>query len=636
MARGRTLSLRVETEIKGLDKLDKLGDKMARTGKVMTATITAPLAAAGAAAVKFASDLEQSTMKAEQVFSTQSQRIIQAAQNLDDSFSEATFLDTAGTFGALLQQMGLTEDAAADLSLKWLELSQDMASFHNKNPEEALGAIQSALAGEFEPLKRYGVMLSQARIEQEALESGIWDGVDALTDQERALAINNALFELQPKVIGDAARSQDTLAEKTRELAANFEDAAASLGESLLPVATDFVDVLGDMAREFAALPEPVKNTAVQLAAVLAVAGPLLYVGGRLLNVVRFLAPAFSALGSSLFGPVAGVAGAFALVRQESTRLLDEWTGVNTGDLLREQFGDDPLGDLFSGSGGPTASFEVELDPELTIADDWGTRHLQPVVDNVVTTLTTGGETAASVFAEKIGEAPQQGADALLANQFVLKTALESLTEYMKQSLTPAQQMMNAQGFLQSQELADGLASNNPYVAQKALEMQAAALEALRTNLYLAMDSGAALASTYAAGIVNNLGVVADAGRQLANSAAQPITINSEPPDKGSALYGITKWGGNIVRTIADGMTAELSTASAASAALAGALVPPVVDGPRVPRSAGVAGGIVGGNVTNINLTFTGDPPDSKEERELVATLQRLAPFIDGRMAPGY
>ena len=123
----------------------------------------------------------------------------------------------------------------------------------------------------------------------------------------------------------------------------------------------------------------------------------------------------------------------------------------------------------------------------------------------------------------------------------------------MEQSLTPAQQMFNAQGFLQSQELANGLVSNNPYVRTKALEMQAAAIAALRENLYLAMDAGAALAATYAAGIVNNLGVVVDAGRRLAGSAARPITIESEPPDPLSPLRGITQWGGNLARTYAEG-----------------------------------------------------------------------------------
>jgi hypothetical protein len=642
MARGRTLSLKVETEVKGIDKLDKLGDKLAKTGKAMTIGLTVPLVAAGATAIKFASDLEEATSKAATVFTDSSQRIQREAQNLDDAFSEATFLDTAGTFGALLQSMGLTEQAAADLSLEWLKLSQDMASFHNTKPEEALAAIQSALAGEFEPLKRYGVLLNAARLEQKALELGIYDGVGALDAQGRTLALNAILFEDQEKVVGDFARTADGFANSSRIMLANFEDAMAQLGTQLLPIATEAVQVFSDMVTTFAELPEPVKETVVQFAALLAVAGPLLYVGGRLLNVVKLLEPAFLLLGTSTAGPIAAAAGAFAVFRQEATSFLDEWTGVNTGDLLRGSFGDDPLGDLFRDtfSGGPTASFEMELAPELTLSDDFGTRHinevLQPAIDNVVETFSTGADTAASVFAEVLGEAPQRGADELLANQFVLKTALEELTEYMKQSLTPAQQMFNAQGFLQSQELANGLVSNNPYVRTKAQEMQAEAIAALRENLYLAMDAGANLASTYASGIVNNLGVVVDAGRRLANSAARPITIESEPPDPLSPLRGITKWGGNLAATYAAGMLSGTETVTAAARGMVSGISDPAIAMPRPGRSSGVVGGIVGGNVTNINLTFTGEPPDSKDERELVATLQRLAPFIDGKLAPGY
>jgi hypothetical protein len=638
MARGRTLSLKVETEVKGIDKLDKLGDKLAKTGKAMTVGLTVPLVAAGATAIKFASDLEEATAKASTVFTESSQRIQREAQNLDDAFSEATFLDTAGTFGALLQSMGLTEQAAADLSIEWLKLSQDMASFHNTKPEEALGAIQSALAGEFEPLKRYGVLLNQARLEQKALELGIYDGVGALDAQGRTLALNAILFEDQEKVVGDFARTADGFANSSRIMLANFEDAMAQLGEQLLPIATEAVQVFSDMVTTFAELPEPVKETVVQFAALLAVAGPLLWVGGRLLNVVKLMEPAFVALGTSRFGVIAAAAGAFAVFRQEATKFLDEWTGVNTGDLLRNEFGDDPLGDFLDSLGGPTASFEVEvLPPDLSELDDFGTRHLEPLLQTeIVDTMSTSADEAASVFAEKIGEAPQRSADALLANQFVLGTAIDELTAYMEQSLTPAQQMFNAQGFLQSQELANGLVSNNPYVRTKAQEMQMAAIGALRENLYLAMDAGAALAATYAAGIVNNLGVVADAGRQLANNAARPITIESEPPDPLSPLRGITQWGGNLAKTFAAGMLAETETVTNAARGMVSGISDPTIAMPRPGRSSGVVGGIVGGNVTNINLTFTGDPPDSKDERELVATLQRLAPFIDGKLAPGY
>jgi hypothetical protein len=50
--------------------------------------------------------------------------------------------------------------------------------------------------------------------------------------------------------------------------------------------------------------------------------------------------------------------------------------------------------------------------------------------------------------------------------------------------------------------------------------------------------------------------------------------IESEPPDHTSPLYGITKWGGNIVQTIADGIYGNLGVGTAAAGALAGSLVP--------------------------------------------------------------
>jgi hypothetical protein len=65
------------------------------------------------------------------------------------------------------------------------------------------------------------------------------------------------------------------------------------------------------------------------------------------------------------------------------------------------------------------------------------------------------------------------------------------------------------------------------------------------------------------------------------------ITINSEPPDHSSALFGITKWGGNIVRTLADGITSELGLANRTAHALADALAPNL----RAPEFAMAGGG---------------------------------------------
>ena len=666
MARGRTLSIKVETEVRELEKIAKAGQNLARTGRALTVGLTLPLVAAGTAAVKFASDVEEASSKASTVFTNESDRILSAAKNLDDAFSEATFLDTAGTFGALLQSMGLTEKAAADLSLAWLDLSQDMASFHNTKPEDALAAIQSALAGEFEPLKRYGVMLNDTVVKQKALEQGLYDGVGAIDAQTRALVINQELLRQQPKVLGDYERTADGVANSTRRLLANFEDAAASLGKELLPFATEFVGVLNEWVTGFAALDAETKGIIVRVAAFAAILGPLLIVVGRLVDAFATMAKLFPALRGSfrgLFGPLGLAVGALAAITAEFEDLDKRIDPVghsflevasSVGKSRQEIEGE--VERLAQSTGRSVEDIQRQLTGFLERGVNWdrAVDHIErgvegmtkPIHDAAITwaeemaaiqdSAIDGAKGAADGMAGEMAQAPEKMADALLANQFQLGTAIDELLAYVEASMAPGQQLMDAQGFLMSQELADALVSNNPYVRIKAQEMQQAAIDAINANLFLAMDSGMAFASTYAAGIVNNLGVVADAGRQLGGALARNVRIESEPPDPSSPLAGITNWGRNIVRTIADGITRELGVASSASAALAGALVTPGVAGPRAPRSAAIVAGMGAGNVTNINLTFTGDPPDARDEKEIVTALQRLAPFIDGKMAPGY
>lgn len=657
MARGRTLSLKVETEVRGVDKLGKVGQKLSKVGADLTRNYTLPLVAAGAAAVKFASDLDEATSKAAQVFTTQSDRIVREAQNLDDAFSEATFLDTAGTFGALLQSMGLTEKAAADLSLAWLDLAQDMASFHNTNPDEALGAIRSALAGEFEPLKRYGVMLNAALIEQRALESGLWDGVGAIDAQTRALVINQELLRQQPKVLGDYERTADGVANKTRNLTANLEDAAASLGKELLPFAAEFLEVLSGWVKAFGDLDPEVKTWIVRVAAVTAALGPLLLIGGKLattfatlIKVIPGLRLALLTLGGPLGAVVAGAAGA-AIGLSELGQAIDP-AGIALKNLI-DQASDPGRGWDALKAGAEEAGETVEVfAARVQRAMDEGLNFEQAVKrantdleqfeaqfagwgDRSVRTVTD----AVDRMAEEVGEAPGKMADELLAEQFRLTDATAQLVEFMEQAITPAQEMMELQGFLSSRELAEGLASHNPLIRQKSQEMRDAALSRLAELQGQSFDYGYGVGTSFAEGMNAAYGYVRTAAGNLAAATRNQIGINSEPEDPRSPLYGITKWGLNIARTLAAGMESGVGVVSSAAARLAGAVVSPaapVVSQPRPQRSAAIVGAMTGSSVTNINLTFTGDPPDSRDERELVATLQRLAPFIDGRMAPGY
>ena len=90
--------------------------------------------------------------------------------------SQRAALEAAGTFGNMLVPMGLGRKEAAGMSTRMVNLAGDMASFNNASPEETLEALRAGISGETEPLRRFGVRLSQARIEEQAMRMGLKKG----------------------------------------------------------------------------------------------------------------------------------------------------------------------------------------------------------------------------------------------------------------------------------------------------------------------------------------------------------------------------------------------------------------------------------------------------------------------------
>ena len=94
--------------------------------------------------------------------------------------SQRQALESAGVLGNMLVPMGIGRQKAADMSKSFVNLAADMASFNNASPEETLDALRSGLAGETEPLRKFGVFLNEARIKQQAMKMGLYDGTGEL------------------------------------------------------------------------------------------------------------------------------------------------------------------------------------------------------------------------------------------------------------------------------------------------------------------------------------------------------------------------------------------------------------------------------------------------------------------------
>lgn len=162
----------------------------------------------------------------------------------------------------LLVPMGMLPDAAARMSNEVVRLSADLGSFNNLPTGQVMDDIQSALVGNYETMKKYGVVISAATVEQKALTMGLAASKDELTAGQKAQAAYAMMVEGSAAAIGDMARTSDGYANQLKSFHAITQDLTAAMGKQLLPIAADVLGTLNSGMRDNAG---SVENLAVIL-----------------------------------------------------------------------------------------------------------------------------------------------------------------------------------------------------------------------------------------------------------------------------------------------------------------------------------------------------------------------------------
>jgi hypothetical protein len=212
-----------------------------------------------APAIKAASDFQEATSKVNVVFGRASKTIKDFADNAARNLgqSKQSVLDAAGTFGTFGKAAGLAGEDLSGFTTDFITLSTDLASFNNTSPEEAVMAIGAALRGESEPLRRYGVLLNDAVLKQEAMTLGIYNGKGALTAQQKVLAAQSAIYKQTGDAQGDFMRTSDGLANSTRTLKAVMDDAKVAIGQAFLKQAETATQNILFLSKALEAIPTP-------------------------------------------------------------------------------------------------------------------------------------------------------------------------------------------------------------------------------------------------------------------------------------------------------------------------------------------------------------------------------------------
>ncbi len=150
----------------------------------------------------------------------------------------ADWMENEAIFMNIVHGYGVASDRAATISQQLTQIGYDLSSIWNEDVATAMEKLQSGIAGEIEPLRRWGVDLSQARLEQEALTLGINESVSSMTQAEKAqlryIAIFNQVSE--QGVLGDMAKTINSSANQMRVFAAQIELVGRSIGNVFIPI----------------------------------------------------------------------------------------------------------------------------------------------------------------------------------------------------------------------------------------------------------------------------------------------------------------------------------------------------------------------------------------------------------------
>lgn len=291
------------------DSLDGLEGKIEKVIQSMNQMkVGAGLMAAGAAIsagffanISYASDLNEEMSKSGVVFGKYNTIVQDFAENTAESFglSKRAAYGAIGTYGNLFTAMGMGQQQASEWSVSLTKLAADLASFNNTSIDEALLAIKSGMAGETEPLKRYGVALQEDILKQKALAMGlIKDTKGTLDPLVKMQAAYQVIMQQTATAQGDFLRTGDGYANMQRKIAAQWENTKASLGQIALPLVLQFSYALNKLLgifRKFAESPigKVVLKIVFVMGLALVVIGALTFASGALKFGMTKLAGAF-------------------------------------------------------------------------------------------------------------------------------------------------------------------------------------------------------------------------------------------------------------------------------------------------------------------------------------------------------
>ncbi len=345
-------------------RMERMGGSIRKAGLAFTAFGAVGLAVGGML-VKAASDAEESRAKFDTVFGFMADDVAEWAETTSRAMqrSRNDFIEWLAALQDTFVPLGFARDEAAAFAKTLVELTVDVASFQNVAEADVLRDFQSAIVGNHETVRKYGIIITEASLQQEILNNKWAESKAEITDAMKVQGRLNLIMAGTTDAQGDAIRTADSFANTARALTSQLSDMAADLGANLLPMLSQLIGQVGkvvmwfrDWTKENPELTGWIIKIGAGLAALSLVLGPILIILPTLVTSIGMVTAAMKLMWLATMGPVGivialGILGGILLA---TVLKMDKTSDATAG--LRKQ-----LVDLH----GPTSDVVTKFD-ELT------------------------------------------------------------------------------------------------------------------------------------------------------------------------------------------------------------------------------------------------------------------------------
>ncbi len=314
-----------------LEGMQPAFQKMALFGGAAAAAVTYGLSKALNSAV----DLGESVNAVQVVFGDASERIFEFGNTAATAagLAKSEFNSMATLTGALLKDTGLSMNEVADTTVDLTKRAADLASVFNTDVGDAMAAINAAVRGETEAIRRYAADVTDASLQQYALANGISTSVSKMSEQEKRLLRVKVIMAQTAVATGDFVNTSDSLANRQRILDAQLKNVSSTLGAALIPAMTEILNTIAPIITKVSTWIEENPKLAATLGVIFVALTGLVAVVGVLGIALAGLTAGATALGIGLgvmLGALVLVPIAIAAIVAAGVLLYKNWESISS------------------------------------------------------------------------------------------------------------------------------------------------------------------------------------------------------------------------------------------------------------------------------------------------------------------